>query len=84
MKNRAQLDAELDHLAGMLPHWLPRLRHAAQFWPQFNALARPIMDSATTVDRAHVLQRLEEMLVAHGVEPWPTGPEPSQTGRRYC
>ena len=39
MKSRAQLDAELDRLADMLPPWLQHLRHEAQFWPQFDALA---------------------------------------------
>jgi hypothetical protein len=56
------LDAALDHLAGMLPPWLARLRHPAQFWPQFDALAREILEQADASERPYVLRRLQEML----------------------
>lgn len=76
MKTRAQLDAALDQLADMLPPWLARLRHEAQFWPQFTALAQGILDDADARDRPHVVQRIEAMLAAHGKEPagWAPGP----------
>jgi hypothetical protein len=66
MKSRAQLDAALDQLEGMLPPWLQYLRHEAQFWPQFHALAQDILRDAGEHDRGHVHQRLAAMLVAHG------------------
>lgn len=62
---RVLLDARLDCLAGMLSPWLEKLRHPAQFWPQFDALAQQILDRADDGDRAHVLQRLDAMLAAH-------------------
>lgn len=65
MKPRAQLDAELDRLAVMLPPWLQHLRHEAQFWPQFNALAKDILDHAGDADIQHVQARLDFMLKTH-------------------
>lgn len=75
MKTRAQLDAELDRLAGMLPLWLEKVRHHAQFWPQFNALSQDILDGAGADDHAHVLQRLDAMLAEHEVNLDPCHPE---------
>nr|WP_298120467.1 hypothetical protein [uncultured Pseudoxanthomonas sp.] len=66
MKSRAQLDADLARLADMLPPWLQHLRHEAQFWPQFEALAQDILRDAAHHDRDHVQQRLDAMLAAHG------------------
>ena len=65
MKPRAQLDAELDRLAVMLPPWLEHLRHEAQFWPQFNALAKEILDQAADEDIPYVQGRLDFMLKTH-------------------
>jgi hypothetical protein len=65
VKSRAQLEAELDRLAEMLPPWLQHLRHEAQFWPQFDALADAIMKEAGADDLAHVQARLEAMLRVH-------------------
>lgn len=59
------LDARLDCLAGMLPPWLEKLRHPAQFWPQFDALAQQILDRADTCDQARVRQRIGAMLADH-------------------
>ena len=67
MKTGPQLDAELDHLARMLPPWLERLRHPSQFWPQFEALARDILAQAEPDDRPHVRRRLEAMLIENGM-----------------
>jgi len=65
MKPRAQLDAELDRLAIMLPPWLQHLRHEAQFWPQFNALAKEILDQAGDEDIPYVEARLDVMIKTH-------------------
>ncbi|WP_394696241.1 hypothetical protein [Pseudoxanthomonas japonensis] len=65
MKPRAQLDAELDRLAAMMPPWLQHLRHEAQFWPQFNALAKEILDQAADEDMQYVQGRLDFMLKTH-------------------
>jgi hypothetical protein len=62
MSGRVPLDAALDRLARMLPPWLARLRHPAQFWPQFDALAREILEQADADERSYVLQRLKSML----------------------
>lgn len=67
MKTRAQLDAELERLAGMLPPWLESLRHQAQFWPQFNTLADDILADADPADRDHAQRRIDAMLAAQGL-----------------
>ena len=62
VSGRVPLDAALDRLARMLPPWLARLRHPAQFWPQFDVLAREILEQADADVRPYVLQRLHGML----------------------
>jgi hypothetical protein len=79
MKTRAQLDACLDQLAAMLPPWLDKLRHEAQFWPHFGVLAQEILDEAEETDRVHVIQRIRAILAAHGQDP--AGWEPSPAYR---
>ena len=66
MSGRAQLDSEIDRLARMLPPWLARLRHPAQFWPQFDALAGEILARADEQERAYVLRRLQALLEENG------------------
>ncbi|UNK57886.1 hypothetical protein MNQ95_01885 [Pseudoxanthomonas daejeonensis] len=63
--DRASLDRELDRLAAMLTPWLTQLRHPAQFWPQFDALAHEILGHAQAKDRVHVEDRLLKMLNEH-------------------
>ncbi|UWX04628.1 hypothetical protein H1235_08065 [Pseudoxanthomonas sp. NC8] len=41
------------------------MRHPAQFWPQFDALAHEILDRAPVKDRVHVEGRLLKMLGEH-------------------
>lgn len=65
MTARERLDAELDHLEGMLPVWREKLRVEAQFWPQFNALADEILAHADAMDRGYARQRIEAMLEEH-------------------
>lgn len=67
MIGRQQLDAELDRLADMLPPWCEHLRHPAQFWPQFDALAQEILGHAQPDDRPHALRRLDAMLEKNGL-----------------
>lgn len=69
MNTRAQLDSELDELQAMLPPWREKLRHEAQFWPQFKALANAILSRATTPgDREHGQRRITAMLAANQLE----------------
>lgn len=63
--DRPALDRELDRLSAMLAPWLAHLRHPAQFWPQFDALARRIRRRARAEDRSHVDARLLRMLAGH-------------------
>ncbi|MGO1003896.1 hypothetical protein [Lysobacter sp. CA196] len=67
VKTRARVDAELERLVQMLPPWLESLRHQAQFWPQFTALADEILADADPADRAHAQRRIDEMLAEHGL-----------------
>lgn len=62
---RDQLDADLENLERMLPIWREKLRHEAQFWPQFDVLAREIMARADPDDREYVQQRIDAMLAFH-------------------
>lgn len=76
MKTRSQLDACLDQLSAMLPPWLDKLRHEAQFWPHFNVLAQEILDEAQDTDRSHVIARIAAILSAHGQDPAGWKPAP--------
>lgn len=64
---RAALQAELAQLEAMLPVWREKLRHPAQFWPQFDALCARILDRASAADAAFVLQDIERMLAQEGL-----------------
>jgi len=65
MNARLRLEAELDNLERMLPPWREKLRHEAQFWPQFDVLAQEIMARADPADRYYAQQRIDAMLAAH-------------------
>jgi len=69
MDARLRLEAELENLERMLPHWRGKLRHEAQFWPQFDVLAKEILARADPADRDYAQQRLDAMLVEHGLKP---------------
>ncbi len=69
MSTRQQLDAELDRLARMLPAWLEKMRHEAQFWPQFTVLAGEILAAADPDDLNYAQQRIADMLAANGLAP---------------
>lgn len=67
MSTREQLDTELDALAGMIPVWREKLRHQAQFWPQFRALSDEIMAHADPTDLQYAQRRIAEMLADNGL-----------------
>lgn len=71
MSTREELDLELEKLGEMLPIWLEKLRHPAQFWPQFDALARAILDNCSEADAPYVHRRLELLLQRHGLKRLP-------------
>ena len=68
MDTRLQLEAELENLERMLPHWREKLRHEAQFWPQFDVLAKELLARAEPADRDYAQQRLDAMLARHGLK----------------
>lgn len=65
MNARLRLEAELDNLERMLPPWREKLRHEAQFWPQFDVLAQEIMARADPGDREYAQARIDAMLAEH-------------------
>jgi hypothetical protein len=62
---RMRLEAELYNLERMLPLWREKLRHEAQFWPQFDVLAQEILARADPQDRQHAQHRIDAMLTKH-------------------
>ncbi len=62
---RDRLDADLENLERMLPVWREKLRHEAQFWPQFDVLAQEILARADPQDRQYAQQRIDAMLTKH-------------------
>ena len=62
---RDQLEADLENLERMLPAWREKLRHEAQFWPQFDVLAQEILARADPMDREYAQQRIDAMLTKH-------------------
>jgi hypothetical protein len=68
MNTHAQTQAALAHLAQMLPEWTAHLRHPAEFWPQFGALAQELLDAADPRDRAQARQALVAMLASNAID----------------
>lgn len=62
---RDQLEADLENLERMLPLWREKLRHEAQFWPQFDVLAQEILARADPHDRPYAQRRIDAMLTKH-------------------
>ena len=58
-------EAQWRALVDMLPDWLGRLRHPAQFWPQFRALVREIESNCSPEEREEVRQRTRALLAHH-------------------
>lgn len=69
MNPRQRLEADLERLSQMLPTWREKLRHEAQFWPQFKALADEILIAADPADLDYAQRRIEDMLATHGLGP---------------
>ncbi|MBD8643405.1 hypothetical protein IFT63_07345 [Stenotrophomonas sp. CFBP 13724] len=59
---------QLDALAKMLPHWVARVRHPAQFWPQFEVLAEEILEQCGQAEKEQVRALIQTMLKGHGLE----------------
>lgn len=72
MSPRLRLDAELENLERMLPHWRGTLRHESQFWTQFDVLAKELIAKADPADREHAQRCIDLMLRMH----LPTDPSP--------
>ncbi len=69
MSMRPEIHGQLESLADKLDHWVARVRHPAQFWPQFDTLAAEILDQCAPTERDQVRARLQDMLERHGLEP---------------
>ena len=68
MSLRPEVQVQLDALAKMLPHWVARVRHPAQFWPQFEVLAEEILEQCGQAEKEQVRALLQTMLRGHGLE----------------
>lgn len=72
MNVRPDIQVQLDALGEMLDHWVARVRHPAQFWPQFEQLTGEILDQCANAERDHARACIQAMLKGHGLElpPW--------------
>lgn len=68
MNVRHEIQVQLDALAEKLDHWVARVRHPAQFWPQFETLAAEILDQCAHTERDQARARIQAMLSRHGLE----------------
>lgn len=68
MSLRPEMQVQLDALAEMLHHWVARVRHPAQFWPQFEVLAAEILDQCGHTEKEQVRALIQTMLRGHGLE----------------
>lgn len=69
---RPEIQVQLDALADMLAHWVARVRHPAQFWPQFEVLVAEILDQCAHTERDQVRACIQIILKGHGLAlpPW--------------
>lgn len=72
MKVRPEIQVQLDALEEKLVHWVARVRHPAQFWPQFEVLAGEIVDQCENSEREQVRASIQSMLnrLAPELPPW--------------
>jgi hypothetical protein len=68
MNMRAEIQVQLDALGEMLDHWVARVRHPAQFWPQFEMMAGEIMDQCADTERVQARACIQAMLERHALE----------------
>lgn len=81
--DRAQLDAELEHLARMVSPWLCHLHSEGDFWPQFDALVAQILQRTRKRDQAYAQRYIDAIMVAHDLHrPGPPTP-PAPAAPRY-
>ena len=67
MSIRTNTDHQLSDLGKMLAVWPQRVRDPSQFWPQFDALAQRILDSAAQADVGRVRRELQRLLHRNGL-----------------
>ncbi|OEZ02595.1 MULTISPECIES: hypothetical protein [Stenotrophomonas] len=72
MNVRPEIQVQLDALEEKLVHWVARVRHPAQFWPQFEVLAGEILDQCERSEREQVRAYIQSMLnrLAPELPPW--------------
>ena len=72
MNVRPDIQVQLDALEEKLVHWVARVRHPAQFWPQFEVLAGEIVDQCERSEREQVRASIQSMLnrLAPELPPW--------------
>jgi len=68
MSVRPDIQVQLDALADKLDHWVARVRHPAQFWPQFEQLTGEILDQCANAERDHARASIQAMLEHHALE----------------
>lgn len=68
MSLRPEIQGQLDALADMLDHWVARVRHPAQFWPQFQRLAAEILDQCAYLERDQARAHIQAVLKRHALE----------------
>lgn len=73
MKDRAELDEEIDDLAAWMPTMLAETDEASQM-DAFAGRAELIEDQAAPDDAAHVRERLQRLLVDNCMVPADEGP----------
>jgi hypothetical protein len=66
MSLRPEVQVQLDALAEMLDYWVARVRHPAQFWPQFEVLAEEILDQCGSTEKEQVRVLIQTMLRGMG------------------
>lgn len=65
MSLRPHIEERWRALVDMLPDWLSRARHPAQFWPQFRALLREIELDCTPDEMVEIRQRTQSLVGQH-------------------
>lgn len=82
MSVRPEIQGQLDALDDMLAHWVARVRHPAQFWPQFERLSGEILDQCEHAESDHARACINAMLERHalGLPPWHERDDPLPPG----
>ncbi|MFC7520307.1 hypothetical protein ACFQS6_09170 [Xanthomonas populi] len=66
-RRRTHTSHQLSDLGKMLSVWPQRVRDPSQFWQQFDALAKGILDDAAESDLQRVQRRLRQLLNRYGL-----------------